>query len=134
MKVGQGVYANLASKQVSVNGSAPCCNITSISAAQTATAPKPQSPCCTVTSVNSQTGQVTVKDNATGRLITLKVASFVPIDGVKLTQTFKVGTAVGFGPADRFQPLDGLKSGSRTQLTVPGFQPVDGVVSQIAAP
>jgi len=117
MKVGQGVYADLASKQVSVNPALPCCSITAISA--------PGTPCCAVTSVNSQTGQVTVRENATGRLITFKVG---PVDGAKLTQTFKVGTAVGLGP------VTGLKVGSRTQLTVLGVGPVDGVVSQITAP
>jgi hypothetical protein len=123
MKVGQAIYANLATRQVSVNGIEPCCGITALSAV-----PPPGTPCCTVTSVNSQTGQVIVKENATGRLITIKVGSagVGPVDAAKLAQTFKVGTAVGIGP------VDGLKAGARTQLMVAGIGPIDGVVSQIA--
>jgi opacity protein-like surface antigen len=86
-------------------------------------------PCCAVTAVNAKTGEVTVKENATGRSITLRVSPQEPTNGAKLNKTFKVGSKVGFSPVDGGV----LKVGAKLQLTVPGFGPVDGVVGQIAA-
>jgi len=128
LKVGQGVFANFTARQVSVNGFDPCCNITSLqppNGAKSANA-APFVPCCDVTGVNANTGQVTVRENSSGRLITLKVSS---LTASQFTQRFKVGAAVGFEPVDSAK----LAAGSRIQLRAAGFDPVDSVVSQIAA-
>jgi len=91
--------------------------------------PDPGDPCCGITAFNARTGEVTAKENATGRTLTFKIASFDPDNGAKLTQTFKVGSKLSYQSLDRGV----LKAGSRVRLTVPGFDPTNGVVGQIAA-
>ena len=147
LHMGQGVYANFTTKQVSLDGKRMCCEITSAPQAPAplaapVTAPKPVSPspasaavakpatgspCCSITAINIYTGVVTAKENATGRIITFQIAHFQPVDGAKLFQTFRVGSKLDF------QPVDGaaLTSGSNVSLMVLGFQPVDGIVASI---
>ena len=88
LRVGQGVYANFAKKQVSVDGVAPCCNILSIAlpkiaggnAAQSSAAgaalghANPAAPCCAITTVDSASSLVTAKEDSTGKTFTFKVS------------------------------------------------------------
>jgi|ERR1700676_722729 len=82
-------------------------------------------PCCGIIAINTV---VTAKENATGHIITFRIAHFQPVDGAKQSQTFAVGGQVGF------QSVGGsaLKAGSNMRLTVLGFEPVDGVVSSMS--
>jgi len=128
LKTGQGIYANFTAKQVSVDGIEPCCAIVRLEppdGAKNTSNAAPFDPCCNVAAVNANTGRVTVRENSTGRTITLKV-SLAP---AQLSQTFKVGTAVGFDPVGSAR----LAVGSSLKLRGAGFEPVDSVVSQIAA-
>lgn len=61
-----------------------------------ATAASAAAPCCAVTAFNAKTGEVTVKEGATGRLITLKIAPLEPTNGAKLNKTFKLGSKLVF--------------------------------------
>ena len=77
LKVGQGVYANFQTHQVSVDGVQPCCNITSMGKAggvgniatgqDLGSAVKPGLPCCEVTSVDAARGVVTAKVSSSGQ-------------------------------------------------------------------
>ena len=127
LKVGQGIYADFSGKKVSVNGADPCCPIVTLGAA----AAKPIELCCFITAVNGKTGEITVKENATGRVITFTVAA----NAAALIKPFKVGDKVGFGPINGLQLSDAatLKPGFKVRLTVPGLTPVDSVVARIAA-
>lgn len=90
LKIGQGVFANFKTHQVSVNGKDVCCQIVS-SAIVTAGAgspatrgtppnqvpagqPRPGGACCQITAINQQTGIVTGKVNATGQTFEFKAS------------------------------------------------------------
>ncbi len=138
LKVGQGVYANFGSGQVSVDGEQPCCAIVSAPATPGAAhlavgaipnkAAPAETPCCSITAMDNKTGMVTAREDATGRIITFRIAHFQPVDGARLSQTFAVGGKVDFLPVDGAK----LTSGSSVRLTVPGFTPVDGIVASIS--
>jgi Cu/Ag efflux protein CusF len=151
LKVGQEVYANFTTKQVSLDGKKMLGEIISPpQAAAPVTAPKiapaaasaaapvavggiqnklgpVQS--CTITAINTYTGVVSAKENATGQIITFQIAHFKPIDGAKLFQTFKVGDRVDLTPIDGAA----LTSGSNVRVTVQGLTPIDGIVASIGA-
>src|SRR6476469_1610477 len=69
LKLGQGVFANFKTNQVSLNNIAPCCEITN-SGGETATrsAPNPNNvqPCCEITQIDKRTGVATATDKTTG--------------------------------------------------------------------
>jgi Cu/Ag efflux protein CusF len=107
LKVGQSVYANFATKQVSVDGAEPCCPITSVlPAASTAGKPfgpvdgakpfgpvdgataKPIAPCCNITGIDVRVGLVTARVAATGKTFSFKVTN------ASLLNSLKVGQAV----------------------------------------
>src|SRR5581483_6760914 len=83
LHVGQGIYANMQTSQVSVDNANPCCEIVSSAispaigtssttglsapATQAASAPTSGDPCCQITSINVRTGLATAKVNATGQ-------------------------------------------------------------------
>jgi len=109
LKVGQGVYANFATKQVSVNGFEPCCNIVSLqppdgAKAANAASPKasPFAPCCNVANVNVKTGMVTAKNNATGALLAFKVTD------AKLLSSLQVGQRVYANYAAKQVSINGI--------------------------
>jgi len=95
LKVGQGVYANFAAGQVSVDGAVPCCSIVSALAAPSA-APlaagaiqnklAPANPCCAITAINTSTGMVTAKVNANGNIFQFKVADAALLNSLKVGQ------------------------------------------------
>jgi Cu/Ag efflux protein CusF len=154
LKVGQEVYANFTTKQVSLDGKKMLGEIISPpQAAAPVTAPKiapaaasaaapvavggiqnklgpVQS--CTITAINTYTGVVSAKENATGQIITFQIAhfNFKSIDGAKLFQTFKVGDRVDLTPIDGAA----LTSGSNVRVTVQGLTPIDGIIVSIGAP
>jgi hypothetical protein len=82
LRVGQGVYANLAAKQVSLDGKSACCSITSTPAAAPLRPPVTASlpagtalsgtgPCCTVTAVSSPS--LITAQNSTGAYFTFSL-------------------------------------------------------------
>ena len=94
MRVGQDVYANFATKQVSLDGIQPCCTIVNLGAAATPAGPidasrvnvkgtatpagpidsaAPAQPCCTVVTINVRTGMATARDKASGRTFQFKI-------------------------------------------------------------
>jgi len=127
-RVGQGVYANFATHQVSVNGIQPCCTIISQAPAAgatslaAATAPgkaagqtNPETPCCAITGVNTQTGIIAAKENATGRIFSFNVGD------ANLLRSFKVGQGVYANFATH-------------QVSVNGIAPCCDIVRLAAAP
>jgi Cu/Ag efflux protein CusF len=84
LKIGQTVYANFATSQVSVDGAVPCCSIVAVSSA----AAKPAEPCCTITQIDLRTGLAVAKETATGRTFSFKVTDN------NLLRSLKVGQAV----------------------------------------
>jgi hypothetical protein len=125
LKVGQGVYANFATHQVSLNGVQPCCNIisqapltggASVAATTAATAKaagqaNPAQPCCVITGVNMQTNIVAAKENATGRIFSFQATN------ANLLKSFKVGQGVYANFATH-------------QVSVDGIQPCCSIISQ----
>ena len=90
MKVGQGVYANFKTNQVSLNNIAPCCNITkSGGIAATRGLPNPNNldPCCNITQIDKRNGVVTATDKTTGH-------SFQFTASPSVQQSLKVGQPV----------------------------------------
>ena len=90
MKVGQGVYANFKTNQVSLNNAEPCCNITkSGGMAATPGLPNPNNgqPCCDITRIDKRTGVVTAIDKTTGH-------SFQFTASPSVQQGLKVGQPV----------------------------------------
>ncbi|HEY1240460.1 MAG TPA: hypothetical protein VGF16_07875 [Bryobacteraceae bacterium] len=84
LKIGQSVYANFATSQVSVDGAAPCCSIAAVSSA----AAKPAVPCCNITGIDLRTGVAVAKEAATGRTFSFKVTDN------NLLRSLKAGQAV----------------------------------------
>ena len=148
LKVGQEVYANFTTKQVSLDGKRMLGEIISppqgaaplaerktapaAAAAATTTVDAGQNKLgpvqlCTVTALNTYTGVVTAKENATGQMIT--IAHLQSIEGAKLFQTFKVGGQVDL------QSMEGaaLTSGSHVRVTVQGLPPLDGIVASTSS-
>ncbi len=108
LRVGQGIYANLSAKQVSLDGKTSCCAILSTAvAAQAATsaltgsAPASTGPCCSVTAVNAQSNLATA-ESVTG---TYFVFSLNRILGI--TPTVSVGQKVYANFSTKAVSLDG---------------------------
>ena len=90
MKVGQGVYANFKTNQVSLNNVDPCCQITkSGGLAATRGLPNPNNatPCCEITQIDKRPGVVTATDKTTGH-------SFQFTASPTVQQSLKVGQPV----------------------------------------
>ena len=90
LKVGQGIYANFKTNQVSLNNGEPCCNITkSGGMAATRGLPNPNNgqPCCGITQIDKETGVVTAINNITGH-------SFQFTASPSVLQSLKVGQPV----------------------------------------
>ncbi len=115
LKVGQGVYANFASKQVSVDGISPCCGIVSVSngpsgIAQLGNKQHPASPGCGITGIGQKTGLITAKENGQGREFVFKVTD------ARLLNSLRVGQGVYANFASK-------------QVSVDGITPCCGIVS-----
>ncbi|MGB6431034.1 MAG: hypothetical protein WBF06_10640 [Candidatus Acidiferrales bacterium] len=125
LRVGQGVYANLTAKQVSLDGKTSCCAILSTAvAAQAATsalsgaAPASTGPCCSITAVNAQSNLIT-GESATGIYFVFSLTSIMAIPpGVS------VGRKVYANFSTKAVSLDGsLAAGTIKYLcTVPANQ------------
>ena len=120
LKLGQGIYANFQTHQVSVDGIQPCCDIVSLSKAagvgNTAAGrtlgntANPGDVCCPITSIDEAAGVVTAKVNSTGQTFQFKVAD------VALLHSLKVG--------------QGVFANFKTQkVSVDGVQPCCDVIS-----
>jgi len=85
LRIGQGIFANFKTEQVSVDGENVCCTITSVAAPQsyapaptTPSAPQPgpppgpNTPCCGITSVDPGKNLASAKENSTGRAFQFK--------------------------------------------------------------
>lgn len=109
LKIGQGVYANLKTHQVSVDGKTPCCQIisvgrgapqsaqsgpasTSSSHPPTAAPPRAQSSsgansaCCAITSIKAPEQLVTAKVNTSGQTFEFKVTNQAVLQSLKVGQ------------------------------------------------
>lgn len=95
LKVGQGVYANFGASKVSVDGVTPCCGIVSAAAAPATGSVAvgaiqnkvaPGTPCCAITAMDTNTGVVTVKANATGRIFQFKVNDSALLKSLTVSQ------------------------------------------------
>ena len=142
VKVGQGVYANFTSKQVSINGTTACCSIASGSAAaapaaanpavtltEPAAAPAttkaaptaaptvaaPAAACCGITAIDVGTGDVTARVTSTGQTFTFTANSSV-------LNSLKVGQAVYANLTTKQVSLDG-KTISGTIIATPAATP-----------
>ena len=130
LKVGQGVYANFATHQVSVNGLEPCCSITAlenistgptggakfgpIDSAKSGGMSNPVTPCCNILSV-SRFGPidsiVTAQVSATGQTFQFKVTS------AAMAKSLKVGQAIYANFARKQVSVDGVTpSGNITAI------------------
>ncbi len=96
LKVGQGILANLKTRQVSINNGQPCCDITNAgkaggvgntaAARNLGNAVNPADPCCDITSIDAATGTVTAKVNGTGQTFQFKVADAALLHPLKVGQ------------------------------------------------
>ncbi|HUJ30860.1 MAG TPA: hypothetical protein VLY23_06230 [Candidatus Acidoferrum sp.] len=101
LHVGQAIYANLATKQVSLDGAAPCCGIISVGAApvdgvRTAApvdgarvakgAVNPATPCCDITGIDASTGVVTARVNATGQTFQFRLSNAAQVHQLRAGQ------------------------------------------------
>lgn len=95
LKVGQGIYANFTTHQVSIDGINVCGKIISFNEASnrgdTASAslgPVPSLPstCCAVTSINAQTGMAKAQVNATRRVFSFEVPNSALMNSLRVGQ------------------------------------------------
>ena len=116
LKIGQAVFANFKTRQVSVDGKDVCCQIVSLAtlkpgpiAPATVGTPVNQNPagqarpsgaCCQVTAINQQTGIVTGKVNATGQTFEFKASPPV-------LPSLRIGEALYANLTKRQVSLDG---------------------------
>ncbi|HVB57312.1 MAG TPA: hypothetical protein VNE63_12940 [Candidatus Acidoferrales bacterium] len=129
LKVGEGVYANFSRKQVSIDGRRACCAIMAQPTDGLRALPPDglrAVPCCAVSAVNRKTSEVTVRMASTGQFITVKVLA---LTAAQLARTFKIGSRVDALPPGGAR----LTLGLHIKLTPVGFQPIDSIVSRIAA-
>jgi hypothetical protein len=105
MKVGQGVYANFKTQQVSVNGAEPCCDITAINAAP-------------LDGVRSGINAAPLDGVRSG-------TNAAPLDGIR--SGTNAAPLDGVRSGTNAAPLDGVRSGTNAA-------PLDGVRSTSAAP
>jgi Cu/Ag efflux protein CusF len=142
LKVGQGVYANFAVSQVSVDGAVPCCNIVSAAAASsaatssaakssaTSVAPgaiqnklAPGQPCCGITAVDTNTGVVIATEIASGQTFRFMLKDR------KLEGNLHAGVPVGFSK------VAGLSvKGLGPECCTPIFHHVDCSLTPSACP
>jgi hypothetical protein len=106
LKVGQGVYANFTSKQVSVDGLQPCCGITAMSeekqaARPPAAGPAPGIPCCAITAIDTKTGQVTARVTASGQTFSFTASP-------SMLNSLKVGQGVFANFTSKQVSVDGV--------------------------
>jgi Cu/Ag efflux protein CusF len=142
LKVGQKIYANFATKKVSVDGFVPCCNFTPVDGfgpvdgvrgnepppTGTGYGPvdgvkrkvNPGLPCCAITGFTPVDGVVAARETATGRTFQFKVNDAALLKSLKVGQMIYANFATkkvsvdGAYPCCAFTPVD-------------GFGPVDGV-------
>jgi len=93
LKVGEAVYANFASGQVSVDGVHPCCKIVSLDPQPPVKdnqggTPNPVPACCGITAIDMQSGLVSAEEKATHRSFQFEVSS------VPLRESLKIGQGV----------------------------------------
>lgn len=116
LKIGQAVFANFETKQVSINGKDVCCQIVNLASAQaagipatTANTPANQNPagqarsngaCCRITDINQQTGIVIAKVNATGQTFEFGTSP-------QLLPSLKIGQVIYANLKNKQVSLDG---------------------------
>ncbi len=123
LRLGQGVYANLRSRQVSIDGRSACCNIVSIGAASNTLPP----------SLGNSRGPVQIAP-VDGYRPGTKIA---PVDGVRAgnqiapVDGLKAGTQIapvdGYRPGTKIAPVDGVRAGNQ-------IAPVDGDRMDVVRP
>lgn len=130
LKIGQGVYANFAKRQVSLDGISPCCGIVSVvGAPQINSNVKAPSACCNITAIDLNTGMVAAREIATGKTFQFKVVS------AALLKTLKTGQGVyaNFGThqvsVDGAAPCCAIVGAPVSSTTLPG----DGATSPSVA-
>jgi Cu/Ag efflux protein CusF len=119
LKVGQAIYANFGTKQVSVDGIAPCCGMVSVgiapAAMQIGSSVKPAAPCCGITGIDLSAGVVTARETATGKTFQFKVENAALLKSLKAGQ----GVYANFGThqvsVDGITPCCGIVSGFNSQ-------------------
>ena len=97
LKVGQGVYANFATKQVSIDGKTACCSMVSVSVT-TATnligsSAKNPVHCCSIASIDLNAAVVTATETATGKTFQFKVGDAALLKSLRTGQ----GVYANFG-------------------------------------
>jgi len=125
LKVGQGIFANLKTRQVSINNAQPCCTIMSLgkvggagntaAARNLGNAVNPGQPCCSITSIDAATGVVTAK------MISSDQSFKFAVKGAGLLNSLKVGQSV-------------YANFKTHQVSVDGVQPCCDVISTGATP
>lgn len=137
VKVGQSVWANLTTGQVSLDGKTPCCQIiaegTSLSAGGKPSTvggnrPVAKAPaCCQITALNQQAKTASAKVNSNGQTFQIAIANRA------LLQSLHVGQAIwanfhnrqvslnGLGPVDGMQIVVSAAGSSSTMMNVPGI-------------
>lgn len=119
LRVGQGVYANLSAKQVSLDGKTSCCAIVSTGAAtpirppvttvapglgaSSGSAPASSGPCCTVIALNPQ--NLITAQNASGKFFV-----FVLNENGLIRPTIGVGQKVYANFTNNLVSVDGIAS------------------------
>ena len=149
LKMGQPVYANFATRQASIDGIAPCCNIISTSSGTTAkpfgpidsvtagkqfgpidggTGTKPIEPCCSITGIDKSTGNVAAKETASGKSFSFKVTSTSLLNSLKIGQGVYANFTSGQVSVDGAAPCCSILSTS-SGTPASQFGPIDGVTS-----
>jgi hypothetical protein len=132
MKVGQDVYANFITRQVSLDGIGPCCNIVNLAAPGTSgsvngtatpigpiDSAAPASPCCGLVSVDARTGTATALDRASGRTFQFSIQGAAAAK-LKAGDAVYANFAAGNVSVDGITPCCGI-----TQAAAP-VGPIDG--------
>src|SRR5437660_9091560 len=96
LKIGERVYANFSTHQVSLDGKSICCSIAapepmSLGATQQAASVPPNSganpACCAITSINAPARVVSAKENSTGQALEFAVPSSIPLQTLHLAES-----------------------------------------------
>jgi Cu/Ag efflux protein CusF len=106
LRVGQQVYADFGTQQVSVDGIEPCCGIVQAKGRKTPGAAKIPAakmptvmggtPCCSVAAVDQATGIVTLRDLKTGQTFQVAVKDAARLQSLKVGEQVErsIGTAL----------------------------------------
>jgi len=145
LHMGQRISADFGAGTVSVDSVAPCCAIVDggaapfdpVDSARMTAAAKPVDPCCNITGIDGETGIVTAKETATGRVFRFKAASSAMLQqlhmGQRISADFGAGTvsvnsaapccAIVGGGAEPFDPVDSARMTARAKPANPNEPP-----------